>query len=263
MINFNIIELEDEIIIAIHENFIDKEGFKDKWDKILSDLTLELPNIRKNIITIDFDGNMLIIYPNENNTYDECINIINTNKYVLNNINTFIKNLGNDNCIINLYFRNIDLSDLYRYPNFLSDINIKKLDLSNCNLNQECLGIIHSYLSKLDKIKLLDLSRNPHPVMEYYIRKIVKDCNIENLVLSSNNINSKCVEEIVIANLERNTTLKTLYLNDNKLGELGGQYIEKLLRYNKNITLVQIDNCNIPEDTKNRLIKCFGNRIMI
>eukprot|EP00429_Kryptoperidinium_foliaceum_P010060 CAMPEP_0176001426 /NCGR_PEP_ID=MMETSP0120_2-20121206/116_1 /TAXON_ID=160619 /ORGANISM="Kryptoperidinium foliaceum, Strain CCMP 1326" /LENGTH=194 /DNA_ID=CAMNT_0017333965 /DNA_START=546 /DNA_END=1127 /DNA_ORIENTATION=+ len=74
---------------------------------------------------------------------------------------------------------------------------------------------------------------------------LLKNLSLENLDLSDNDISQKMVEKLANESLMTNTTLRSLNLSTNPIGDVGAAALAELLKFNHSIESLSLIDCEI------------------
>ena len=119
----------------------------------------------------------------------------------------------------------------------INNRTLEVLFLDNNNLGVGALSIVKA-LQNIKSLRMLGLSNNnlPKEISREVSGVIKSNCNLEMLALSSNDLRSSAI--VILQALSTITTLKILKMNDNQIGEKGGEVLATVIL--NNIRLIEL-----------------------
>ena len=134
--------------------------------------------------------------------------------------------------------------------------------LKNLNFDEDRFGDmgVHAITKTLSlnncKVCLLDLQSTgiTDKGAEYLAEMLKANTTLIGLLLGNNEISDRGVQYLTNALTHRNTTLCSLYINDNKLiSDASVNSLVEMLNHNPTLTCLRIDVCNLSEKGKEKL----------
>ena len=119
----------------------------------------------------------------------------------------------------------------------INNRTLEVLFLDNNNLGVGALSIVKA-LQNIKSLRMLGLSNNnlPEEISREVSGVIKSNCNLKMLALSSNDIRYSAI--VILQALSTITTLKILKMNDNQIGEKGGEVLATVIL--NNIRLIEL-----------------------
>ena len=143
-------------------------------------------------------------------------------------------------------------------------INNKALEilfLDNNNIGVGAMNIVKA-LQNINSLKMLGLSNNNLPKkMSHELAGVIKsNCNIESLTLSSNDLRSSAI--VILQALSTITTLKILNMDNNQIGEKGGEVLTSVILSNKRLTKLYFSSNNL-QNSGVKVLEAFQNHLCL
>ena len=155
--------------------------------------------------------------------------------------------------------------------------NIKHLNISNSNLHPDIMPAIVVALLKIRTVTILDLSnnklldpdvlprRNSWPRKTYIIqvsRLISANVPMTCLILNNTNLDSIDIKTLTTA-LTYNTTLRSLHLSENHIGESGATYVANILRTNTSLETLWLNGCDLGQESARFLAEALIHNVTL
>ena len=126
----------------------------------------------------------------------------------------------------------------------MRNTTLQILLLDNNNIGVGAIKISEA-LRYTKTLKVLGLSNNnlPKEIAHHLQGVINSNCNIELLTLSSNNLHFSAIE--ILQSLSKTITLKVLYMNNNQIGERGGEALASIIMKNTGLKELHFASNNV------------------
>ncbi|CAF0784193.1 unnamed protein product [Brachionus calyciflorus] len=130
------------------------------------------------------------------------------------------------------------------------------LNLWAAGLDEEAVRLISSMLPNCSNLKTLILDNNPIQTPIYHVLLYEENSNVQNLSLRNNKLGDIGVQYLscALGELKRsNTKLLSLNLNTNSIGDEGAKHLAKALRTNRALLVLNLANNQIGDEGANAL----------
>ena len=158
-----------------------------------------------------------------------------------------LKELSTISTLRRLDLTNNELTEEVGEP--LASVIMNNPSLETLFLDENNIGVgalkIAKALSNIKSLKMLGLDNNnlPKEIAYEFAAVIKSNCYLELLKLNSNNLQSSAT--VILQSLSTITTLKYLVMDNNQIGEKGGEVLTSVITSNKKIKAIFLRNNNL------------------